>query len=126
MDTFETPAGRQVSPYQIKDALLSDPPGLLADAVVAGVTSLRSKNERGKVPRAWIVLSDEGKKLGVEAVIKKLEAWYKKALSDHKWLYGGIEIVDEVCMAMNFQASSSYDSNLRSRFPSRHRRRASR
>ena len=107
-DTFKTPAGRQVSPYQIEDALLSDPQGLLADAVVAGVTpSLRSKDERGKAPRAWIVLSDEGKKLGVEAVIKKVEAWYQKALSDHKWLYGGIEIVDEVCMAVVFKQAYS-------------------
>ena len=98
-DTFKTPMGRQVSPYQIEDALLSEPHGLLADVVVAGVMpSPRSKDERGKVPRAWIVLSDEGKKLGVEAVIKKLEAWYQKALSDHKWLHGGIETVDEVCM----------------------------
>ena len=71
--------------------------------VVAGVMpSPTSKDERGKVPRAWIVLSDEGKKLGVEAVIKKLEAWYQKALSDHKWLHGGIETVNEVCMAIEF------------------------
>ena len=103
-DTFKTPAGLQVSPYQIEDTLLSEPQGLLADAVVAGVIpSLRSKDERGKVPRAWIVLSDKGKKLGVEAVVKKLEAWYQKTLSDYKWLYGGIEIVDEVSMTVVFK-----------------------
>ena len=103
-DTFKTPAGRQVSPFQIEDALLSEPQGLVADAIVAGVMpDPRSKDERGKVPRAWIVLSEEGKKLGEEAVVKKLEVWYQETLSDHKWLYGGIEIVDEVCMAVLFK-----------------------
>ena len=109
---FKTPAGRQVSSYEIEDALLSEPQGLLVDAVVAGVMpNPRSKDERGnlkvQVPRTWIVLSDEGKKLGVETVIKKLEVWYQKTLSDYKrLLHGGIEIVDEVCMAVVFQASS--------------------
>ena len=121
-DTFKTPAGRQVSPFQIEDALLSDPQGLVADAVVAGVMPTpRSKDERGKVARAWIVLSDEGKKLGVEAVIKKLEVWYQKTLSDHKWLHGGIEIVDEVCMAQWFFKQAHFMiQNLHCRFPSRH------
>ena len=50
-----------------------------------------------------IVLSDEGKELGVEAVIKKLEVWYQKTLSDYKrLLHGGIEIVDEVCNGSGF------------------------
>ena len=98
-DTFKTPEGRQVSPFQIEDALFSEPEGLVIDVIVAGVMPIpRSKDERGKVPRAWIVLSDEGKKLGAEAVIKKLEVWHQKTLSNHKWLLGGIEIVDEVCM----------------------------
>lgn len=79
--------------------MFSEPEGLVADVLVAGVTPrLRSEDEKGKVPRAWVILSDEGKKLGVEAVVKKLEVWYQKTLSDHKWLRGGIEIVDEVCI----------------------------
>ena len=94
-------------PFQIEDALFSEPQGLIAEAVVAGVMPVpgpRSKEEKGKVPRAWIVLSNEGKKLGVEAVIKELEVWYQKTLSDHNWLLGGIEIVDEVCMAVEYSS----------------------
>ena len=63
---------------------------------------LRSEGEKGTVPRAWIVLSDEGKKVGADVVIKELEVWYQKKLSEDKWLHGGIEIVDEVCMAPSF------------------------
>ena len=91
--------------------LLTEPQGLVADALVAGVTpQLRSENEKGKVPRAWIVLSVEGKKVGADVVIKELEVWYQKNLSEDKWLLGGIEIVDEVCTALAFQQISSHDS----------------
>ena len=98
-DTFKTPEGRQVSPYQVEDMLLSEPQGLIADAIVAGVIPGLGSDD-GKIARAWIVLSDEGKKLGADGVIKELEVWYQKRLSNHKWLHGGIEIVDEICMAL--------------------------
>ena len=100
-DIFKTPDGRQISPFQVEDVLLSEPQELIADAVVAGVTipTLKSKDFfdlKGEVPRGWIVLSDEGKKLGADAVIKELEVWYQPRLGNHKWLHGGIEIVDKV------------------------------
>ena len=80
--------------------LLGETQGLVADAIVAGVTPQGLRSEDGKenlkVARAWIVLSDEGKRLGADAVIKKLEVWCQNSLSNHKWLHGGIEIVDEV------------------------------
>ena len=98
-DTFKTPEGRHVSPFQVEDVLLSEPQGLIADAIVAGVMP-DFKSEDGKIARAWIVLSDKGKKLGADVVIKELEVWYQKRLSNHKWLHGGIEIVDEVCVAL--------------------------
>ena len=79
--------------------LLSEPRGLIADAIVAGIIPDLG-SEDGKIARAWIVLSDDGKKLGADLVIKGLEVWYQKRLSNHKWLHGGIEIVDEVCMAL--------------------------
>ena len=79
--------------------LLSEPQGLIADAIVAGVIPDHGSDD-GKIARAWIVLSDQGKKLGADVVIKELEVWYQKRLSNHKWLHGGIEIVDEVCMAL--------------------------
>jgi acyl-CoA synthetase (AMP-forming)/AMP-acid ligase II len=101
-DIFKTPGGRQISPSQVEDVLLSEPQGLVTDAIVAGVMPRsRSKDElKGEVPRAWIVLSDEGKKLGADVVIKELEVWLRNRLSNHKWLHGGIEVVDEVCMAV--------------------------
>ena len=39
----------------------------------------------GKIARAcqWIVLSDEGKKLGADVVIKELEVWYQKRRSNY-------------------------------------------
>ena len=96
-DTFKTPVG-QVSPFQIQDVLLGEPQGLVADAIVAGVTPQGYRPEDGnvKVARAWIVLSEEGKKLGADSVIKELEVLCQNRLSSHKWLHGGVEIVDEV------------------------------
>ena len=101
-DIFKTPDGRQISPFQVEDVLLSEPKSLIADAVVAGVKpTLKSKDDlKGEVPRGWIVLSDEGKKLGADVVIKDLEVWYQPRLGNHKWLHGGIEIVDKVSMAL--------------------------
>lgn len=48
------------------------------------------------VPRAWVVLTEEGRKIGAEEVVKKLDAWHKEALSKYKWLRGGFGIVDQV------------------------------
>ena len=99
-DIFKTPEGRQISPFQVEDVLLSEPQGLIADAVVAGVSvlpTLKAEDElKGEIPRGWIVLSDEGKKLGADTVIKELEFWYQPRLGNHKWLHGGVEIVDKV------------------------------
>jgi acyl-CoA synthetase (AMP-forming)/AMP-acid ligase II len=45
-DTFKATMGAPVSPFQIEDVLLSEPQGLVADAIVAGVTipGLRSRS----------------------------------------------------------------------------------
>ena len=67
------------------------------DVTVAGVSGGRTSDE--KVPRAWVVLSTMGKdkkKWGKEKVVKELERWHQANLSKHKWLRGGIEVVDEV------------------------------
>jgi acyl-CoA synthetase (AMP-forming)/AMP-acid ligase II len=84
----------QVSPKEIEDVLFADPDGLISDVSVAGVSGGRTEDE--KVPRAWIVLSDAGKKKGAPDVIKALEAWHQESLSKYKWLRGGIEVVTEV------------------------------
>ena len=88
-------SGAQVSPVEIEDLLLAHPEKLIQDATVAGVSGGRTSDE--KVPRAWIVLSIEGKKFGAVAVIKELEKWHQANLSKYKWLRGGIEVVMDVC-----------------------------
>ncbi|KIL66830.1 hypothetical protein M378DRAFT_177655 [Amanita muscaria Koide BX008] len=87
-------SGAQVSPVEIEDLLLAHPKKLIHDATVAGVSGGRTSDE--KVPRAWIVLSIEGEKLGAAAVIKELEKWHQANLSKYKWLRGGIEVVNEI------------------------------
>ena len=86
--------------------LLTEPQELIVDAIVAGVTVSGFGSNEGKVARAWIVLSDKGKKFGADAVIKELKVWYEQKLSNHKWLHGGIEIVDEVCVTLVFNKPS--------------------
>ena len=61
---------------------------------VAGVSGGRTSDE--KVPRAWVVLSEAGKRRGVAEVKKELEKWHQESLSKYKWLRGGIEVVEEV------------------------------
>jgi hypothetical protein len=84
----------QVSPVEIENVLLSDPDKLIIDATVAGVHGGRTSDEL--VPRAWVVLSDIGKKRGGREVTSVLEAWTRKNLSKYKWLRGGIQVVLEV------------------------------
>jgi acyl-CoA synthetase (AMP-forming)/AMP-acid ligase II len=92
-DTLKV-SGLQVSPSEIEDALLIQPDQLILDVAVAGVSGGRTTDE--KIPRAWIVLSDAGKKKGCTAAVKILDAWCRKNLSKYKWLRGGFEIVNEV------------------------------
>ncbi|KAI0632176.1 acetyl-CoA synthetase-like protein [Trametes polyzona] len=87
-------SGAQVSPTEIEEALLAHPEKFIIDVTVAGVSGGRTSDE--KVPRAWIVLSDEGKRMGSDAVVQALHAWIQKTLSKYKWLRGGIEVVDEI------------------------------
>ena len=74
--------------------LLAHPKGLIIDVTVAGVSGGRTSDE--KVPRAWVVMSDAGKKMGAEDVKRELETWHQDNLSKYKWLRGGIEVVKEV------------------------------
>ncbi|PFH48608.1 hypothetical protein AMATHDRAFT_65004 [Amanita thiersii Skay4041] len=92
-DTLKV-SGNQVSPVEIENVLLSHPQGLIQDAAVAGVNGGRTSDE--KVPRAWVVLSESGKKMGTSAVIRELEKWHQDNLSKYKWLRGGIGVVEEL------------------------------
>lgn len=49
-----------------------------------------------KVPRAWVVLTPAGKRLGADEVVKRLDAWTRERLSKYKWLRGGIEVVEAI------------------------------
>ncbi|KAI9058427.1 acetyl-CoA synthetase-like protein [Trametes sanguinea] len=87
-------SGAQVSPTEIEEAILAHPGKLILDVAVAGVSGGRTSDE--KVPRAWVVLSDEGKRRGEKEVVQELHTWVQKNLSKYKWLRGGIEVVDEI------------------------------
>lgn len=92
-DTLKV-SGAQVSPTEVEDTLLAHPDKLIVDVCVAGVSGGRTSDEKN--PRAWIVLSEEGKRRGADETIKTLDAWVKKNLSSYKWLRGGYEVVDTV------------------------------
>jgi hypothetical protein len=81
---------------EIENVLLAQPDKLISDATVAGVSGGRTMDE--KIPRAWVVLSEIGVRKGEAAVIKALDAWSRDNLSKYKWLRGGIEVVNEVCL----------------------------
>ena len=72
----------------------AQPEDLINDIAVAGVSGGRTSDE--KVPRAWVVLSQAGKRKGAAATIKALEEWSRQNLTKQKWLRGGFEIVVEV------------------------------
>jgi len=92
-DTLKV-SGNQVSPTEIEVVLRAHPDLLITDVSVAGVSGGRTSDE--KVPRAWVVLSEEGQRRGEAKTIEVLIAWTEKNLSKHKWLRGGIEVVDEI------------------------------
>nr|GAT49526.1 predicted protein [Mycena chlorophos] len=92
-DTLKV-SGVQVSPKEIEDALLAHPDKLISDVSVAGVSGGRTSDE--KVPHAWVILSDAGKRKGEKETIRVLLKWHEEQLSRYKWLRGGIEVVKAI------------------------------
>ncbi|KAI4951339.1 hypothetical protein J4E91_004048 [Alternaria rosae] len=86
--------GLQVAATEVEDTLLDHPEGLVRDACVAGVDN--GRGDGSLFVRAWVVLTAEGQKQGEEAVSKKLNQWVEGRLSRHKWLTGGIEVVESI------------------------------
>ncbi|KAH7560178.1 hypothetical protein BM1_03812 [Bipolaris maydis] len=86
--------GLQVAATEVEDTLLDHPEGLVRDACVAGVDN--GRGDGSLFVRAWIVLTAEGLKKGEEEVARKLHEWVQERLSRHKWLTGGIEVVDSI------------------------------
>ncbi|KIJ53944.1 hypothetical protein M422DRAFT_153797 [Sphaerobolus stellatus SS14] len=94
-DTLKV-SGLQVSPAEIQDVLLDEPSGLVLDVAVAGVQLTGARTSDDNAPRAWIVLTEKGKKIGEDSARKVIDGWAKKSLSKYKWLRGGIEFIDEI------------------------------
>ncbi|KAH9932771.1 uncharacterized protein BXZ73DRAFT_46837, partial [Epithele typhae] len=92
-DTLKV-SGQQVSPTELETVLFAHPDRLVADVAVAGVAGARLADER--VPRAWVVLSSEGRRRGAAAAVRALDVWVRQSLSRFKWLRGGVEVVDEI------------------------------
>jgi acyl-CoA synthetase (AMP-forming)/AMP-acid ligase II len=86
--------GLQVAATEVEDTLLDHPEGLVRDACVAGVDN--GRGDGSLFVRSWVVLTAEGQKQGEEVVVKKLNNWIEGRLSRHKWLTGGIEVVESV------------------------------
>src|ERR1700761_1362689 len=101
----------QVSPKEIEDfiqqhASLSP---LITDIAVAGViTSHSSRTNDEKVPRAWLVLSSEGKKLGKKEVEKRVKRAVEEGLSRYKSLRGGVGFVDSVSKRLIWRMATDY------------------
>lgn len=90
--------GLQVAATEVEDTLLDHPEGLVRDACVAGVDN--GRGDGSLFVRAWIVLTARGQDQSEASIAKKLDEWVKSRLSKHKWLTGGIEVVDSVCSSI--------------------------
>ncbi|KAF1996050.1 4-coumarate-CoA ligase-like protein [Amniculicola lignicola CBS 123094] len=86
--------GLQVAATEVEDSLLEHPEGLVRDACVAGVDN--GRGDGSLFVRAWVVVTKEGESQGAVIVERKLDQWVKGRLSKHKWLTGGVEIVDSI------------------------------
>lgn len=86
--------GLQVAATEVEDTLLSHPEGLITDACVAGIDN--GRGDGSLFVRAWVVLSAGGQRQSEETAIRKLNEYVQLRLSKHKWLTGGIELVDSV------------------------------
>jgi 4-coumarate--CoA ligase len=88
--------GLQVAATEVEDTLLHHPEGLVKDACVAGVDNGRGDGSL-KV-RAWVVVTPEGRSLGADELDRRLRQHVEKQLSRHKWITGGIQVVDSVSL----------------------------
>jgi len=97
-DTLKV-SGMQVSPQEIEEFIFQGPAtqDIVADVAVAGVmTAASSRTEDEKVPRAWVVMTPKGKKLGAKEVAKVVKKAVEEGLSRYKWLRGGVEVVSAI------------------------------
>jgi 4-coumarate--CoA ligase len=86
--------GLQVAAIEVEDILLEHPDVLLCDACVSGVNN--GRGDGSLFVRAWAVLTNEESSQAETVIARKLDEWVRNRLSKHKWLTGGIEVVDSV------------------------------
>jgi len=90
----------QVSPSELEASLLSPSESsvssLLEGVAIAGVSTFRySRTGDELVPRAWVVPSTVGRRLTAHKRAQRVEDAVKERMDKHKWLGGGVEIIDE-------------------------------
>ena len=91
---------QRVDPTEIENILLSEPQKLITDVCVAGVSGSdkHTPDRAGRLPRAWVVLSEEGRKVGLDAAVGVLMTWARSGSVEWKWLTGGIGVVDKASL----------------------------
>lgn len=81
--------GFQVAPAELEGYIQDHP-----DVADAGVTSIYDDSQATELPRAYVVPKDtsiDGQKLAAD-----IYTWMKERTAKHKWLRGGVIIVDEI------------------------------
>lgn len=85
--------GFQVSPAELEDIILTHPN--IADAAVIGIDS---HSEATELPRAYIVLDTTKRPITGDLVAfgKEVQKWMEKKVAKHKYLRGGVAVVDAI------------------------------
>lgn len=83
--------GHQVAPAELESTLLGCP--YVADAAVIGVNDEAQATE---LPRAYVVISDEGRKERPGEVAGLIRAWVDERVANHKKLRGGVRVIDTI------------------------------
>ena len=86
------PKGHQVAPAELESYLLDHP--AVSDCGVIGVPDQLA----GELPKAVIVINSEvvAPETSASAIAETLVEYVKKGKARHKWLSGGLEIVDAI------------------------------
>ncbi|EEP78589.1 predicted protein [Uncinocarpus reesii 1704] len=79
----------QVAPAELEAALLENDD--IADAAVVG---LKMNDE--EFPRAYVVLKESAKQRKNPLTPEQIQEWIKPRVAKHKWLTGGVALIDEV------------------------------
>ncbi|OAX79508.1 hypothetical protein ACJ72_06170 [Emergomyces africanus] len=79
----------QVAPAELEAALLEHDG--IADAAVVGMTI-----DDEEFPRAYVVLKENAQQGNSQVTPAEIQEWLKPRVAKHKWLTGGVVVVDEV------------------------------